>query len=111
MSTCMSGSPPLNGRPLHSSFWLRSELRRPRSRRSPWPRSYDADGLRIRIEHDLRLTALQLAIYMGQLLLQGKLTLAVVSALTQHKRLYDAAQRVCGKLRMGYEHGLLRLLD
>lgn len=47
---------------------------------------------------------------MGQLLLQGKFALPVVSALAQHKRLYDTAQRVCGKLRMGNEHGLLRFL-
>jgi hypothetical protein len=47
---------------------------------------------------------------MGQLLLQGEFALPVVSALTQHERLYDAAQRVCGKLRMGDEHGLLRFV-
>ena len=110
MSTCMSGSPQLNGLRLDSSFWLLSERRRPRSRRSLWARSYDVDALRIRIEHDLRLAALQLAIYMGQLLLQGKFALPVVSALAQHKRLYDTLQRISGKVRVVNEHRFFSLV-
>jgi hypothetical protein len=68
------------------------------------------DGFGVRIEHDLRLSALELAIHMGQLLLQGKFPLAVVRSLTQHKRLYDTAQRIGGELRVGYEHRFLRFL-
>src|SRR6266850_4201029 len=114
MSTCMSGSARSSGLRLRWSFWLRSGRRRPRSRRSRWPRTlpdqHYVDGFGIRIEHDLRLCPLELAIHMSQLLLQRELAFSVIRALPEHKGLYDAAQRVGGQLRVGNEHGLLRCI-
>jgi len=44
---------------------------------------------------------------MSQLLLQREFPLAVVRTLTQHEGLYDAAQRIGGKLRVRNEQRLL----
>jgi hypothetical protein len=49
-------------------------------------------------------SAFELTIHMSQLLLQRELALTVVRTLTQHKRLYDAAQRISGKIRVGNDH-------
>src|ERR1700704_5326032 len=100
----MSGSPRSSGPRLRSSFWLRSGRRRPRSRTSPWLRRHDVDGFGVRIEHDMGFSAFELTIHMSQLLLQRELALTVVRTLTQHKRLYDAAQRISGKIRVGNDH-------
>jgi len=47
---------------------------------------------------------------MSQLLLQRELALTVVSALTQHKRLYDTLQRISGKVRVVNEHRFFSLV-
>src|ERR1700744_3830414 len=83
------------------------EPRRLRGR--PWLTSYwnDFDGFRVRIEHDLRFAPLELAIDVGQLFIESEVVGAVFSALAQHKRLDDTAQRLRGELLVGDKHGFL----
>jgi hypothetical protein len=54
----------------------------------------DVHGFGVRVEYYLGFSALQLTIDVGKFLLQRKLPLTIVSALAEHERLNDAAQRL-----------------
>src|SRR3954447_14585041 len=103
----MNGSPPSNGLRSRSSSWPRW-VPRPRAARpllsSGWN---DVDRFRFRIEHDLRFTALELGVDVGKLLLEREVQRAIFSALAQHKRLDDTAQRLDRQLLVRDEHWFL----
>ena len=55
----------------------------------------------------LRLAPLELAMDVGELLLQGEVARAILRTLAQHKRLDDAAERLGRQLLVGHEDGFL----
>ena len=68
------------------------------------------DRFGIGIEKNSRFAAPQLRKYVGDLLFERIILLAVIGALAQHERLDDALQRSAGKFGVRNDDGFLRFL-